>query len=106
MSPEDEAAANVENFHHISPKISRRMMILSLVAKDFDRETVAYMVGVSTKTVNRCVTIYNESGLAGIRQLHYTTPKSKAEPHRSSIEASFTLLPPGHRTRLLPGSKS
>lgn len=94
MSPEDEATANIENFHHIVPKISKRMMILSLVAKGYDRANVSCMVGVSTKTVKRCVKTYNESGLAGIRQLHYKGPKSRVEPHRSSIEASFALLPP------------
>lgn len=94
ITPEDLGTAKIERYSHIVPKISLRMSVLCLVELGHTREAVSIHAGISTKSVKRIVRIYNESGLAGIRKLHYRGPMSKVDPHRSGIEESFRAQPP------------
>lgn len=94
ITTEDVASARYERYEHIVPKICKRMWVLSLVADGYSREEVSWQTGVSTKSVKRYVQMYNESGLGGIRELHYRGPQSKAGAFRSGIEANFRDQPP------------
>jgi transposase len=94
ITTEDIATARYERYEHVVPKICKRMWVLCLVSEGKSREEVSGLAGVSPKSVKRFVSIYNESGLKGIRELHYRGPQSKANAFRSSIEASLRNEPP------------
>jgi transposase len=94
ISPEDLEKAKVEKSEHIVAKIRNRMWILWLLGTGRSRSEVCELTGQSSKTVRRCIQMYQASGLEGVRSLRYRGPKSVLEGHRSSLEASFEGDPP------------
>ena len=94
MSPKDLDTANINKKDYPVSKIRIRMLALTMTSCGATRNEVSKFLGVSTKSVKRYIEIYNESGLEGIRQLHYRGPHSAIDSYSSSIENSFKKCPP------------
>ena len=94
FTAEELAVLAHERYHHPDPKVQRRMDILWLKHHGLPHERIAAIVGVARATVQRCLADYRTGGLERLRQSLPRDPRSRLEPHRTSLEEQFRQHPP------------
>lgn len=90
----DADAAKYEIFNHPEPIVQKRMLCLRLKQRGFENQFIAEIVEISRNTVGNYLTIYQKSGLEGLKTLNYCGPTSKLDKHRPKVESSFREAPP------------
>ena len=94
FTEDDKRALDHERFHYPDPRIQRKMEVLWLVSRGLGRSEVAYLAGVSTKTVRRYIKRYKRGGIEALKQSLYRGRKSELEPHVQSLKEYFEKHPP------------
>lgn len=94
FSDEQQLAMAHDRFHHVDPRVQRRMEILVLKSHGETHERIAVLAGVSRRTVQRVLDLFSEGGLDAVRQFHEQGRANGLTPHRQSIEAEFRERPP------------
>jgi transposase len=72
----------------------KKCFIVYLRAKGLPRYQIADIARVDECTVTQHVSIYADSGLAGLLQNNYRKPKSQLEPHTQAVKELFNQKPP------------
>lgn len=83
-----------DRFHHVDPRVQRRMEILWLKSKGETHERIAELSGTSRRTVQRLLDLFATKGLEGVRQFHEQGRSNGLTPHRVSLETAFLEHPP------------
>ena len=93
--PEDvrQALAH-DRYRHPDPRVQERMEIVWLKSQGETHERIAELAGVSRRTVQRVLDVFETGGIEGLRTFHWHGPASALTPHRDSLEAEFRERPP------------
>lgn len=94
ISEADADAAKYEMFHHPDPIVQKRMLCVRMKYLRFEHQDIADTIGCCRNTVGNYITLYEESGMDGLKQLNYSQPESKLDRHGAKVEASFRERPP------------
>lgn len=86
LSQADANSANIERKTHYSPLIRDRMYVLHLLHLGYKRKECAQIVGCSLNSVTNYIKMYNEGGLAAIKQLNYSFARHELEPKYDEVE--------------------
>jgi transposase len=70
------------------------MLCLRLKYRGYPNQAIADILEISRNSVGNYLTLYQQSGLEGLKTLNYRGPVSKLEKHRPQVESSFRLHPP------------
>ena len=94
FTDEQRLAIEHDRYHHVDPRVQRRMEVLWLKSHGETHERIAELAGVSRRTVQRVLDIFVQSGLDSVRQFHEQGRANGLVPHASSLEAEFLERPP------------
>ena len=94
ISKADADAAKYEMFNHPDPVVQKRMFCLRMKALGFEHQDIADTLGCCRNTIGNYLSLYEASGLDGLKLLDCHQPKSKLDKHRPKVEASFREQPP------------
>ena len=94
FTAEVQQALAKDRYHHPDPRVQERMEIVWLKSKGETHERIAELAGVSRRTVQRVLDVFDKEGLEGLRQFHWHGQASALTPHRESLEAEFRERPP------------
>jgi transposase len=94
FTEEVQQALAKDRYHHPDPRVQQRMEIVLLKSKGETHERIAELAGVSRRTVQRVLDVFEEEGLDGLRKFHWHGQTSALTPHRDSLEAEFCTRPP------------
>ena len=93
LTEEQQRAVNEERLAHPNPRIRERMLVLWLLHNGATRQYAAQIAGVSRATVQRCVAVFREAGLDGLRRWIPNRPESDMASYRELIRESFEKQP-------------
>lgn len=111
ISEADGTAAKYEFLNHPEPIVQKRMLCLRLKYRGYENQAIADILEVSRNTIGNYLTIYDQRGFDGLKELNYQGPVSKLDKHQPRVEASFRQAPPrsvkeaGIRIKKLTGVK-
>ncbi|OIO97535.1 MAG: hypothetical protein AUK03_02355 [Anaerolineae bacterium CG2_30_64_16] len=94
FTPDIQAALNQERYDYPDPMVQRRMGTLWLKSHDLPHAQIAELAGVSENTLRDYFRLYQEGGLAKLKELHPYRPASALQAHATSLEAHFREHPP------------
>jgi transposase len=94
FTDEDRQTLCTERYEHPDPRVQQRMEVLWLISQGLTHLKAADLGRVSRATAERYVAIFRTKGVAGLREFHWRKPVSELEPHRDTLEESFTKNPP------------
>jgi transposase len=94
ISEADATAAKYEFSHHPEPKVQQRMLCLRLKYRGYENQAIANIMEISRNTVCNYLTLYEQTGLEGLKTLNYQGPVSKLDRHQPKVETSFRQQPP------------
>ena len=83
-----------DRFHHVDPRVQRRMEILWLKSQGETHARIAELAEVSRRTVQRLLDLVAAGGLEAVRQFQEKGRANGLAPHRLSLEAEFLERPP------------
>ncbi|MBX2844226.1 MAG: helix-turn-helix domain-containing protein [Flammeovirgaceae bacterium] len=69
--------------------------MIYLLYKGFSRKACAQILDCSPATVTSVIRLYNEGGLAQLRQVNYYRPVSSLLPFQNQIETAVSDMLPG-----------
>jgi transposase len=94
ISDSDADAAKYEMFSHPDPIVQKRMLCVRMKSLGYRHQDIADVIGCCRNTVGNYLSLYEESGLEGLKVLNYHKPKSTLDGHSAKVEASFREQPP------------
>src|ERR1019366_5119489 len=71
FTEEVQQALAKDRYHHPDPRVQQRMEIVLLKSKGETHERIAELAGVSRRTVQRVLDVFEEEGLDGLRKFHW-----------------------------------
>lgn len=83
-----------ERYHHPHPRVQQRMEVLWLKSQNLTHEEIAQIAGVSRRTVQRYLDIFEQQGLDGLRRLAWKGKPSDLQQHAPTLEEHFLQHPP------------
>ncbi len=83
-----------DRFHHVDPRVQRRMEILWLKSQGETHARIAELAAVSRRTVQRLLDVFAAGDLKAVRQFHEQGRCNGLAPHRLSLETEFLERPP------------
>jgi transposase len=108
---EDRNAFDHWRYHYPEVRIMRRFEMLWLHAHGMSTSEIAKLVNKTSVTVRNVIHLFQDGGIELVMTIDSNHPKSKLEPHRTSIIEEFTRHPPAtakeaaHRIEKLTGIK-
>ena len=94
FTPDIQAALNQERYDYPDPMVQRRMGTLWLKSHDLPHAQIAELAGVSENTLRDYFRLYQEGGLAKLKERPSYQPESALQAHAASLEAHFREHPP------------
>lgn len=94
ISEADANAAKYEFSNHPEPIVQKRMLCLRLKYRGYQNQEIADILEISRNTVGNYLTLYDSSGMEGLKTLNYKGPVSKLDKHQPKVEASFRQQAP------------
>lgn len=94
ISEADANAAKYEYSYHPEPIVQKRMHCLRLKYRGYENQAIADILEISRNTVGNYLSLYEQSGLEGLKTLNYRGPVSKLDKHQPKVEASFRQQAP------------
>jgi transposase len=94
LTDEQRQAIAQDRYHHVDPRVQRRMEVLWLKAHGETHERIAELAGVSRRTVQRCLDLFAKGGLEAVRQFHERGRTNELASHCVSLDAEFLERPP------------
>lgn len=88
------AAIGHDRYHHPHPRVQRRMEVLWLKSRGLTHAEIAALAGVSPRSVQRYLDVYEAGGLDQIRRLNWPGQPGALDAHRASLEDHFLTNPP------------
>jgi transposase len=89
----DIALANYERYHYPHPVVQKRMASIYLTGKGYCPKEVACIVGIHRNSVANHLRLYQQAGLAGLKQVGYQGRVGALTSHRQSLEDYFRSQP-------------
>lgn len=83
-----------QRYHHLHPRVQRKMEAMYLKAKGLPHHQIAKLVGICDNTLRDYFEQYQQGGVASLTQINFYRPTSQLQLHRESLEAYFLAHPP------------
>lgn len=84
---------NYERYHHPVPLVQRRMEVLWLKSNDLSHAMIAKLGRISENTMREYFRLYEEGGVAKLREVNFYHPQSQLNVHISTLEEYFKEHP-------------
>lgn len=84
---------NYERYHHPVALVQRRMEVLWLKSNDLPHAMIAKLARISENTMREYFRLYEEGGIAKLREVNFYRPESRLNAHITSLEAYFKEHP-------------
>jgi transposase len=94
FTPEIQAVLQKERYEYPDPIVQRRMETLWLKSHALPHAQIAQLAGVSENTMRDYFQLYQEGGIAKLKERPSHRPASVLQAHASSLEAHFRAHPP------------
>ena len=94
FSPEILKELNYQRYNHLSPVVQRRMDALRLKAHGLLHKEIAEIIGIAENTLRDYFELYQQGGIARLKEINYYQPESELKQHIVSLEAHFQEHPP------------
>jgi transposase len=85
---------NYARFHHPLPMVQRRMEALWLKSHGLPHGQIARLVNISENTLRDYLQLYQDGGVARLKEVAIQGPDSVLQEHYASLEAYFRAHPP------------
>jgi transposase len=93
FTDEDRRSLAHDRFHHLDPRVQRKMEVLWLKSHGLGHDDIATLADVSRRTVQRYLNEYRDGGLPGLRCGRWHQPRAALAEHRESLEQFFAKNP-------------
>jgi transposase len=94
LSESEQNTLNVERFNYPCPIVQKRMHTIYLKAKNYSHTYIADILDIHINSVTNFIKIYQQGGIAQLKQVNYGTNKSQLDDFKTSIEDDFRKKPP------------
>jgi transposase len=84
---------NYERYHHPVPLVQRRMEVLWLKSNGLGHAMIARLGRISENTMREYFRLYEEGGVAKLREVNFYHPQSQLNAHISTLEEYFKEHP-------------
>jgi transposase len=84
---------NYERYHHPVPLVQRRMEVLWLKSNGLSHALIAQLGRISENTMREYFRLYEQGGVAKLREVNFYHPQSQLNVHISSLEEYFKEHP-------------
>lgn len=84
---------NYERYHHPVPLVQRRMEVLWLKSNGLSHAMIAKLGRISENTMREYFRLYEEGGVAKLREVNFYHPQSQLNVHISTLEEYFKEHP-------------
>jgi transposase len=90
----DIKALNYERYHHLHPRVQRKMEALWLKSQGEPHNKIAQLTGISINVVTQYIKEYKAGGIEKLKEPNFYRPESKLSEHKQTIEDYFREHPP------------
>lgn len=94
FTEEEIKALDYERYHHLHPKVQKKMEVLYLKSQGLPHKEIRRLCGISKTTLTTYLKQYQEGGLELLKDLDYKGQPSKLLDHASGLEQYFMKHPP------------
>lgn len=94
FSESDRQALNKGRYHHEHPRVRQRMEVVWLKSQCLPHGEIERLAAVSSSTVTRYLSMYQQGGLAALQSLDFYRPESQLTPYRELLRSHFEQHPP------------
>ncbi|PXF60676.1 MAG: IS630 family transposase, partial [Candidatus Methanogaster sp.] len=94
FTEEEMKALDYERYHHIHPRVQRRMEALWLKSQNISHKQICQFTGISSNTLTKYLRKYQEYGIEGLKEVNFYQPQSELRQYATTIEAYFREHPP------------
>jgi len=84
---------NYERYHHPVPLVERRMEVLWLKSNGLSHALIAQLGRISENTMREYFRLYEQGGVAKLREVNFYHPQSQLNVHISTLEEYFKEHP-------------
>lgn len=84
---------NYERYHHPVPLVQRRMEVLWLKSNGLSHALIAQLGRISENTMREYFRLYEQGGVAKLREVNFYHPQSQLNAHISTLEEYFKEHP-------------
>ncbi len=91
---EEMKALDYERYHHLHPRVQRRMEALWLKSQSISHKQICQFTGISPNTLTDYLRKYQEYGIEGLKEVNFYQPQSELRQYTKTIEAYFSEHPP------------
>ena len=84
---------NYERYHHPVPLVQRRMEVLWLKSNGVSHALIAQLGRISENTMREYFRLYEQGGVAKLREVNFYHPQSQLNVHISTLEEYFKEHP-------------
>ncbi len=84
---------NYERYHHPVPLVQRRMEVLWLKSNGLSHALIAQLGRISENTMREYFRLYEQGGVAKLREVNFYHPQSQLNVHISTLEEYFKEHP-------------
>lgn len=93
FTPEIIEEINYERYHHPVPLVQRRMEVLWLKSNGLSHSLIAQLGRISENTMREYFRLYEQGGVAKLREVNFYHPQSQLNVHISTLEEYFKEHP-------------
>ena len=83
-----------QRYHHLHPRVQRKLEVVLLKAKGLSHQQIAHCVGICGNTLHSYLREYQEGGIEALKRLNFAHPTSELEKHQGTLETYFKEHPP------------
>lgn len=83
-----------ERSHHAHPRVRQRMETVYLKALGLPHQQIGHIMRISQTTLREYLQIYQDGGIAALKEVKFNQPKSDLEDHREELREEFEQKPP------------
>jgi len=111
LTPEVLKEIHYHRYNHPAPLVQRRWRQFGSKGHGLEHGQIAELVGVTENTIRDYFVLYQQGGIAKLKELNYSGSESKLDEHISSLETYFREHPPAsikeaqHKIELITGVK-
>ena len=94
FTPEIIDQLHHERTRHAHPRVRQRMEAVYLKALGLPHQEIGRIVRISQATLREYLQMYQEGGIAALKELNFHQPKSDLDDHQDTLRQEFDQRPP------------
>lgn len=94
FTPEIIDQLHHERTRHAHPRVRQRMEAVYLKALGLPHQEIGHIVRISQATLREYLQMYQQGGIAALKELNFHQPKSDLDDHQDTLRQEFDQRPP------------